>query len=198
MSNDLDLLRANAIEIVETDIVANLPRASKAGNKALGIVGGQLYLTDPDGVSESVIKSGLINIIANKTLTAGEDGGKTLLLNIVTGAIVTLPAATGSGLIYRFLIKAKATSNNYIVKVPDADHVFTGIITTVSDDAGAPVKGYIAAATDDTITLNRTTTGSTSNGEWLEIQDIGEDLFAVKGVTSSSGTEASPFSATVS
>lgn len=197
MSNELQVFRADSVEILDTDVVANLPIASKAGNQAIGSVAGNLYLTDSDGVSKSVFKSAPVDITANKTLTAEEHGGKTMLLDLAAGVTVIMPLATGSGLIYRFLVKTKATSNNHIVKVADASHTFSGIITTVSDDAGAPVKGYIAGASDDTITLNRSTTGSVSNGEWLELQDVATNLFSVRGVTSSSGTEATPFSSTV-
>lgn len=197
MSNELQMLRADSMEILDTDVVANLPVASKDGNMAIGSVDGSLFLTDADGVSESVFKSAPVDITANTTLTAEAHGGKTMLLDLAAGVTVIMPPATGSGLIYRFKVKTKATSNNHIVKVADASHTFSGIITTVSDDAGAAVKGYIAGASDDTITLNRSTTGSVSNGEWLELQDIATNLFAVAGVTSSTGTEATPFSATV-
>jgi hypothetical protein len=65
-------------------------------------------------------------------------------------------------------------------------------------DGAAAVLGYMAvAATSDTITLNGTTTGGVSIGDWVEIVDVASGVFAATGLTTSSGTEATPFSATV-
>jgi hypothetical protein len=130
------------------------------------------------------------------TLTEAAHDGKTILLDTAAGSTVTLPAASGSGARFRFVIKTVATSNSHIIKVANASDAINGIIYTLSDDTAA-VKGFAAAATDDTITLNRTTTGSVSKGEFIEIEDIATNVFAVRGFTQSTGTEATPFSATV-
>jgi hypothetical protein len=53
------------------------------------------------------------------------------------------------------------------------------------------------AADSDTITLDGTTTGGVAIGDWIEVQDIVADKWAVRGVTTSSGAEATPFSAAV-
>jgi hypothetical protein len=136
---------------------------------------------------------------ATKTLTAAADGGRTILLDTAAGSVVTLPAATGSGVKFRFLVSVIATSNSHIVKVANSSDTFTGQILAISDDAGFPVKGYSADATAgaDTITLNRTTTGSTSKGEFIIVEDYAANKWAVTGVVASTGTEATPFSATV-
>lgn len=136
------------------------------------------------------------------TLTAASSG-KTIALNTATGSTVTLPAATGSGISFKFLVTVLATSNSHKIQVASATDFMIGNINTVSDDAGAPVKGYFAAnsgtvaTNSDTITLNRSTTGSVTVGEWIEIQDVATATWAVRGVTSSTGTEATPFSAAV-
>jgi hypothetical protein len=134
---------------------------------------------------------------ATLTLTAALHAGKTVLLDTAAGSVVTLPAATGTGNTYRFVIKTKATSNSHIIKVANGTDIMQGLVFTLSDDATAVPKAWAAGATDDTVTLNRTTTGSVTVGEWFEIQDIVSGVFAVRGFTQSSGTEATPFSATV-
>jgi hypothetical protein len=80
-----------------------------------------------------------------------------------------------------FLVSVIATSNSHIVKVANASDTMTGMIMAVSDDAGFPVKGYTADATAgaDTITLNRTTTGSTVKGEWITVEDVAANKWAV-------------------
>lgn len=138
---------------------------------------------------------------STKTLTAANDK-QTIKLDTATGSIVTLPAATGSGAKFKFLVTTKATSNNHVVQVANASDFMIGTIAGVSDDP-ATVKGWIAAnsgtvsTNSDTITLNRTTTGSVSVGEYFDVEDIAANTWAVSGMITQSGTEATPFSAAV-
>lgn len=132
---------------------------------------------------------------ATKTLTAADDG-KIVLLNTAAGSIVTLPAASGSGVKYEFVVSVIATSNSHKIQVANASDIIQGIILTLSDDSAA-VLAYAAGVSDDTITLNRSTTGSTKVGERIVIADVATNTWAVSGVTASTGTEATPFSAAV-
>lgn len=125
---------------------------------------------------------------------------KVLTLNSATGGTATLPAAIGSGVKFYFLQTAAAPSAPHIIKVASATDFFIGNIETV--DAAA-VTGYIAAnsatiaTNSDTISLSATTTGGLSAGSWIEVQDVAAATWSVRGITSSSGTAATPFSATV-
>jgi hypothetical protein len=130
------------------------------------------------------------------TLTLAAHFGKTMLLDTAAGSTATLPPATGSGAIYRFLVMTVATSNSHIIKVANGTDVMQGLIFSV-DDTSDNAVGFIAGATADTITLNRTTTGSVSKGEYIEVEDIASNIFQVRGFISNSGTPATPFSATV-
>jgi hypothetical protein len=56
---------------------------------------------------------------------------------------------------------------------------------------------FTPGANDDTITLNRTTTGGAQNGEWIQLVDIAPGSWWVSGVLMGSGAVATPFSATV-
>jgi hypothetical protein len=107
--------------------------------------------------------------------------GKTILLDTAAGTTITLPAASGSGARFKFLVSVIATSNSHKIQVANASDTMTGMLMAVSDDAGFPVKGYTADATAgaDTITLNRTTTGSTVKGEWIEVEDYAVNKWAV-------------------
>lgn len=140
--------------------------------------------------------SGLVTAGATLTLTRAAHNGKTTLLNSLTGSIVTLPAATGTGSIFRFKVSVLATSNSHIVKVANGTDIIQGLLSQLSDNANA-MLGWTAGAADDTITLNRTTTGSLTRGEAFEIQDVASGLFLVTGLIQASGTEATPFSSTV-
>jgi hypothetical protein len=138
---------------------------------------------------------------STKTLVAA-DNGKTVRLDTLTGSVVTLPAATGTGARFKFLVTVLATSNSHVVKVANATDFFIGMILGVSDDP-ATVKGWIAAnsgtvaTNSDTVTLNRTTTGSVAVGEWIEVEDVATATWAIRGQIAQTGTEATPFTAGV-
>ena len=131
------------------------------------------------------------------TLTLAAHFGKTMKLDTAAGSTATLPESTGSGAVYRFLVSVLATSNSHVIKVANATDVMRGMIFSV-DDTSDNAVGFIAGATADTITLNRTTTGSVSLGEIIEIEDYAAGFFRVLGFITNTGSAATPFSATVS
>ena len=131
------------------------------------------------------------------TLTCTKDvhAGRTIVISAVAGCAVTLPAATGTGSVYRFIIGATITSNSTTIKVANSTDVMAGRAFVISDGAAA-VLGYATAAASDTITLNGTTLGGLI-GDHIEIIDAIAGTFAVRVFTAATGTEATPFSATV-
>lgn len=130
-----------------------------------------------------------------RTLTA-DDAGKIIQLDTAAGTTITLPAAMGTGNTYHFVTTVIATSNSHIVKVANATDVMTGALATVDNaDGSCTMFGTVAAS--DTITLNRTTTGSVKIGECFSVQDTKAGYFSVWGTVIATGTEATPFSATV-
>lgn len=160
-------------------------------------LGGTLITATAAEINRRCDTSGRL-VAAGATLTVTEalHDGKIILLDTAAGSVCTLPAATGSGAVFRFVVSVVATSNAHKIQVTGND-VMQGMIFTVSDDANA-VLGWRTADDSDTITLNRATTGSVERGEFVELIDAGADLYLVRGFTASTGTEASPFSAAVS
>jgi hypothetical protein len=130
------------------------------------------------------------------TMTKAKHAGTLVELNTASGSVVTLPTSTGSGAVYKFLVTVTATSNSHVIKVGNATDEFRGFVVQDSDTATAP-NIWWAADNDDTITLNRTTTGLAAQGEYFEIVDAVSGHFFVRGFSQASGTEATPFSATV-
>jgi lipopolysaccharide assembly outer membrane protein LptD (OstA) len=120
----------------------------------------------------------------------GEVGGNAL-------ATFTLPAATGTGNIYKFIVSVVNTSN-YVIKVPDSSHTFSGSVNILDID-GTAQAAFPAIVNSDTITLNGTTQGGAAIGNFIEIIDILSDKFMVFGqlTCSSSTNPVTPFSATV-
>lgn len=136
-------------------------------------------------------------IAAGSTLAVTEalHDGKTIKLDTATGSVCTLPAATGSGARFRFVVHTLATSNSHIVKVTGNDVMYG--FALVAQDGGDTSVMFETGADSDTITLNRSTTGSTQKGETIEVEDIAADVWAVRVIVAATGTEATPFSATV-
>lgn len=137
-------------------------------------------------------------VAAGGTLVMAEatHEGRTILLDTAAGSVVTLPASTGGGAVYRFLVTVTATSNSHVIKVANASDEMRGYVVQDSDTATAP-NIWWAADNDDTITLNRTTTGLAAQGEYFEIVDATANHFFVRGYSQASGIEATPFSAGV-
>lgn len=156
-------------------------------------------VTRPGQVSGSSTTGGsTVAAGSTLTLTAATGAGRTIALDTAAGSTVTLPAATGTGNLYRFVVTVLATSNSHIVKVANSSDAMQGwIISTLSGTPTTNNTWFATAGTSDTITLNRTTTGSVTLGEWFEVRDIATNKFQVEGVISQSGSAATPFSATV-
>lgn len=122
--------------------------------------------------------------------------GKVIVLNKADGVTATLPAATGSGARFTFIVGTTVTSNGYIIKVADATDLMDGVILAADDTATPVALVWVTAADSDTITLDGSTKGGLI-GDRVELVDIATNQYAVHGVLKQSGTEASPFSATV-
>lgn len=176
IAGEIDIVTGGKLKINGTDLTASI--AAKANDAARYVGAG-----------------------STKTLTAANNN-QAILLDTATGSTVTLPAASGSGARFRFIVTTKATSNSHVIQVANASDFMIGSIHGISDDP-ATVKGWIAAnsgtvsTNSDTITLNRSTTGSVSVGEVIEVEDIAANTWLVAGAITQSGTEATPFSAAV-
>lgn len=137
------------------------------------------------------------SLTASTTITQELHDGQTLLMGASGAALsFTLPAALGTGAKFKFMVSVVNTSN-YIIQVANATDTMDGHVVSLAD-GGDTLVGWETASTSDTITLNGTTTGGVSIGDWIELQDIASGQYAVTGLVTSSGTEATPFSAAVS
>jgi hypothetical protein len=138
----------------------------------------------------------LVSVAANVTLTSASHAGRTMVLDIASGATVTLPAASGTGNIYKFFVATTVTSNDYIIQVANASDTMAGM-AIVANDGGDTASIFETAADSDTITMDGSTTGGIL-GAQVEVQDVASNVFSVVVRTAATGTEATPFSAAVS
>ncbi len=127
------------------------------------------------------------------TVTAALHAGRTVTLNRAAGVTVTMPAATGTGNVYRFFVGTTVTSNANVIQAASASDVFQGVVSVATDAAGVTIP---TAATTDTISMNGSTTGGVI-GSFVELEDVASGVFKVSGGLVSTGAEATPFSAAV-
>lgn len=135
---------------------------------------------------------------ATLTVTVAAHGDKIILLDTLAGSVVTLPAASGSGARFTFLVSVAPTSNFHQVKVASAADFIAGSVNILDNDAAA--QGAFAAdgAADDNIQLNGTTKGGLV-GDWLEMVDLKTNVWAIRGmlVVPAGSNPADVFSAAV-
>lgn len=129
-------------------------------------------------------------------VTSAAHAGRLVLLDRAAGIAVTLPAASGSGNKYKFMIKTTVTSNTTTISVDSASATMTGI-AMVANDTDNSASLFETAADTDQVTMNGTTTGGIK-GATVELTDVATNLWLVNVIGSATGTEATPFAAAVS
>ena len=144
------------------------------------------------------VGGGLVTILASDALTAAEHAGRTTVFGVLTGATLTLPAATGTGDIYKIGVALTVTSNDYIVQVANATDEFLGTLLQTDVDTTDTLASYPCLDGDgfDTITMNGTTKGGLL-GDSIVLTDIATGMWQISGHINGNGTVATPFSAGV-
>lgn len=127
------------------------------------------------------------------TVTAALYADRDVILDNTHTVTVVLPAASGSGNRYNFIVKTTGTDGSKIITVANTTDVVEGASLAVNTQS--TTIGFIATATDDTITLNNTTTGGVT-GTRVSILDIAAGRFRVEVFNITTGNPETPFSAT--
>lgn len=138
---------------------------------------------------------GLVPIAGDTVISARTFANKVAKIDAAAGCLITLPVPAGTGDQYTFEVGTTVTSNSILIKAPNAAVVFDGFAVQLAD-AGAGINGWETAVNTDTVTLNGTTTGGLK-GDLITFTDIGTDRYQVDLLGAATGTEATPFSATV-
>jgi hypothetical protein len=136
--------------------------------------------------------TGLVTLAATVTLSALLHAGRLMLLNASGGFTATLPAATGTGNIYKFAVETVSTTG-YEVSAVGSDKIKGGILITAAG-ATAGTGCWFVSTTNVNITLNGTTTGGVAIGDQFQVQDVATNLWLASGNLTGSGTLATPFS----
>lgn len=145
------------------------------------------------------LNPGFVTLPVTLSLSKAIHDGKVMLFNVLTGHVITLPPALGSGCRLRFSTLVAATSGSNIVKVQNSTDVMAGQLA-ISIAAGGALSAFQGAPTlsgADTITMNRGTTGGAVAGDWFVLEDMAPGVWQVSGILNGTATPATPFTAGV-
>ncbi len=176
---------------VDMDLSAGIATSTTSSTAELNTLTGILATVEELNRAADV-STRLVAAGATEAITVLAHDGKLVALDTAAGSICTLPAAVGSGAIFRFIVTVTPTSNAHIVQVTGDDVMF-GLALGL-DSEGAPANAWGTGAGSNTITMDSSTQGG-EIGDTIECIDIAADTYAVQVRLTQSGTEASPFSA---
>ena len=122
------------------------------------------------------------------------NAGVTVLLNTAAGSTVTLPAATGTGIKYSFVVTTTLTSNaNKILAASTADFI-NGI--AIGENSNTAKVFVSAPSTNHSIQMPYAGTQPSGGfvGDYFDFQDIATNLWQVSGTYQAGTTPTTPFS----
>lgn len=108
-----------------------------------------------------------------------------------TNSTVTLPAATGTGCVYKFVWAAVPAASGDIIQVT-GDDSFNGVFV-VAQDGGDTIVAFETASDTDKLTFTSSTKYASKAGISIEFTDYATDKWMITdGIGAATGTEATP------
>ena len=154
----------------------------------------------------------VIDITASTTLSPEAHGGRIIAVggSLAAALTLTLPAintsansitsgpgqdpstANNEGVVYTIWVPTTISTSSLKIGTNGTDKYVGTIIMNDVDTDGAALVGFNAAAANDFINLNGTTTGGVA-GSWVQIVAIAANKYMVKGMVLGTSTVATPF-----
>ena len=153
----------------------------------------------------------IVTITASTTLSPEDHGGRIISVGgtLAANVVLTLPTInTSANPITSGPGQDPSTANNqcvvYTIWVPttiatsslkigtDGTDKYVGTIFNVDTDSSNALVAYTAAASNDFINFNGSTTGGVA-GSWVQIFALAANKYVVNGIALGSGTVATPF-----
>jgi hypothetical protein len=154
----------------------------------------------------------VVDITASTTLSPEAHGGRIIAVGGSLAAAVTLtlptintsanPTTSGpgqdpstannEGVVYTIWVPTTISTSALKIGTNGTDKYVGTIVMNDVDTDGAGLVGFSAAAANDFINLNGTTTGGVA-GSWVQIVAIAANKYMVKGTVLGTGTVATPF-----
>jgi len=184
-----------AIKYVEKfDSVSQLAAFAPVTGKQVGIgsVGGQLYAYDGSNFVP-VGKTPVVTLTAGATLTPAAHSNRTVVYDAAAGGALVLPAATGSGDVYRVRIKTALTGDLTVTAPAGTILKGAALVNDIGGSAAATSDMFAAGASDEVFTF-AFAIGGGKVGDYVEFEDIASGVYGVFAVLSGETDPATPFS----
>jgi hypothetical protein len=153
----------------------------------------------------------VVDITASTTLSPEAHGGRIIAVggSLAAALTLTLPAINVStnsitsgpgqdpntlnneGVTYTIWVPTTISTSSLKIGTDGTDK-FVGSLISVDTDTSGAVVGFTAAAANDFINLNGSTTGGVA-GTWIQIVAIAANKYMVNGLLNGTGTVATPF-----
>ena len=154
----------------------------------------------------------IVDITASTTLSPDAHGGRIIAVGgtLAAALTLTLPAintsansvtsgpgqdpstANNEGVVYTIWVPTTIATSALKIGTNGTDKFVGTIAMNDVDTDGAGLVGFTAAAANDFINLNGTTTGGVA-GSWIQIVAIAANKYMVTGTVLGTGTVATPF-----
>ena len=153
----------------------------------------------------------VVEITASTTLSPEAHGGRIISVGgtLAAALTLTLPAintsansvtsgpgqdpstANNEGVVYTIWVPTTIATSSLKIGTNGTDK-YVGTLISVDTDTSDAVVGFTAAAANDFINLNGSTTGGVA-GSWVQIVAIAANKYMVTGTVLGTGTVATPF-----
>ena len=155
--------------------------------------------------------STIVEITASTTLTPLAHGGRIISVggSLAANVVLTLPTintsanvsssgpgndpntANNEGVVYTIWVPTTISTSSLKIGTNGTDK-YVGTILGVDTDSSNALVAYTAAASNDFINFNGTTTGGVA-GSWVQIVAIAANKYMVNGIVLGTSTVATPF-----
>lgn len=131
---------------------------------------------------------------ATLAITEALHDGKIITLDRAGGIAVTMPEATGSGMVITFVVITKFTTDGTITLADLVNTALIGQASIVDSDTTDLIHMFTPGATFDLVTLDGTNTAG-GLGCWIQYIDLATDVWSVQIIEAVGGVSpATPFS----
>ena len=164
---------------------------------------GGIYQQGPAAVVE-ITSSTTLNPVdhGGRIISVGGSLAAALTLTLPTINVSTNPVTSGpgqdpntannEGVVYTIWVPTTISTSSLKIGTDGTDKYVGTIVMNDVDSDGAALVGFSAAAANDFINLNGTTTGGVA-GSWVQIFAIAANKYMVTGTVLGTGTVATPF-----
>ena len=124
--------------------------------------------------------------------------GSTILLNTAGGSTATLPAATGTGNKYKFVVSATTTGGAHKILAASSSDYINGLV--IGENGNTAKCFASAASTNHSIQMPFAGTQPSGGfiGDYFEFTDIAANLWQCNGMYQAGTTPTTPFSSSTS